>query len=181
MSAYKFNNPDGIYFITFAVVQWVDAFTRKELTDIVIDSLGFCQKKKGLVIHGWCLMSNHLHLIISRNGTPSFSDIMRDFKKFTSGQIIQAVQNIPESRKNWMMWLFQSAGQKNANNKHYQFWQQDNHPIELVTNQFMEQKLDYIHQNPVKAMLVDTPEHYLLSSARDYAGTKGLLAIDFLE
>jgi putative transposase len=69
-----------------------------------------------------------------------------------------------------MMWLFKSAGAKNKTNKHYQFWQQNNHPKELETNVSKDQKLNYIHMNPVKAGLVDEPEHYKWSSARDYCG-----------
>jgi hypothetical protein len=79
-----------------------------------------------------------------------------------------------------MLWLFKSAGAKNKRNKDYQFWQQDNHPEELESNHFKDQKLDYIHMNPVKAGLVDEPEHYRWSSARDYAGIKGLVKMEIL-
>jgi putative transposase len=79
-----------------------------------------------------------------------------------------------------MLWLFKSAGAKNKRNKDYQFWQQDNHPEELESNDFKDQKLDYIHMNPVKAGLVDEPEHYRWSSARDYAGVKGLVKMEIL-
>ncbi|MEL7001797.1 MAG: transposase [Bacteroidota bacterium] len=122
-AGYKIRNEEGIYFITFAVVEWGDVFTRKQYAEIVIDSLSFCQKEKGLIIYGWCLMSNHLHLIVSANGFNSLSDILRDFKKFTSRQIIKAIENNGrESRRNWMLWIFQSAGAKNSKNKNYQFW-----------------------------------------------------------
>jgi putative transposase len=77
-----------------------------------------------------------------------------------------------------MLWLFKSAGGKNKRNKTFQFWQQDNHPEELETNNFKDQKLEYIHMNPVKAGLVDEPEHYRWSSARDYAGTQGLVQVE---
>ena len=126
-------------------------------------------------------MSNHLHLIISRNGENSLSDILRDFKKYTANQILRNIHQPFESRKNWMLWLFKSAGTKNTNNTKYQFWRQDNHPEELISNRFMDQKLQYIHQNPVEAGWVEEPEHYRYSSARNYAGLDGLLKIDFLE
>ena len=74
-----------------------------------------------------------------------------------------------------MLWMFQRAGKKNPNNKYYQFWQQDNHPLELSTNEMMDQKLEYIHNNPVKAGLVLSPEEYLYSSAKNYAGEMGYL------
>ncbi len=181
--AYSFANPNGTYFVTFATVQWADAFTRKAYIDILLDSLRFCQTKKGLRIHAWCIMSNHIHLIISRASTPTLSDILRDLKKYTSVRILEAIQKAEtrESRKGWMLWLFRSAGEKNPNNEHYQFWQQENHPEELVTPPFLKQKMDYLHNNPVVAGLVDEPWEYRLSSARDYmTDRKGLLEIEFV-
>jgi REP element-mobilizing transposase RayT len=149
---------------------------------MVIESLHHCQIKKGLVIHAWCLMSNHLHLIISKKGKMQLEGILRDFKKFTSGTILKAIKDEPtESRKNWMIWIFKQAGKTNPNNRNFQFWQQDNHPEELITNEFIDQKLDYIHNNPVFAGLVDEPQHYRYSSARDYAGGKGLLDVVLIE
>ena len=79
-----------------------------------------------------------------------------------------------------MLWIFRSAGAKNTNNKKYQFWKQDSHAEQLISNKFMEQKLDYIHANPVVARLVDEPEEYVYSSARDYAGRKGALTIEMI-
>ncbi|WP_308706270.1 hypothetical protein [Marinoscillum sp. MHG1-6] len=127
-------------------------------------------------------MSNHIHLIISRKEhVEQLSDIVRDFKKFTSSKIIRSIEeNRNESRRNWMLWLFNSAGKKNSNNSNYQFWRQDNHAEQLLSNKFMTQKLDYIHRNPVESRLVEEPEAYLYSSARDYAGQVGLLSISLI-
>jgi putative transposase len=179
-TAYKFDNPDGIFFVTFTTVEWVDVFTRASNINIVINSLRFCQKKKGLVIHAWCIMTNHIHLIISRSGEKKLEEIVRDFKKFTSTQIIKAIQEEPESRRNWMLWIFKSAGKRNPNNINYQLWQQHSHPEELITNSFIDQKLEYIHNNILKTGIVENPEDYVFCSARDYAGKKGLLEIEFL-
>jgi putative transposase len=79
-----------------------------------------------------------------------------------------------------MVWIFQSAGKKNSNNKNHQFWQQDNHPIELSTNAMIDQRLHYIHMNSVKERIIDEPEHYVYSTAKDYSGGKGLIDVDFL-
>ena len=179
--AYQINDPDGIYFVTFATVEWVDVFTRQIYRDILVESLSYCRENKGLKIHAWCLMSNHLHLIISRNGDQSLSEILRDFKKFTSSQILKAINKEAESRKNWMIWLFRSAGKKNSRNSENQFWQQNNHAEWIESNNFINQKLNYIHNNPVQAGLVYEPEHYIYSSARDYSNMPGLLKIDFLD
>ena len=126
-------------------------------------------------------MSNHVHLIIS-GADGNLSDILRDFKKFTSKSIIAATETSKEeSRRNWMLWIFKKAGEKNSRNSSYQFWRQDNHAIQLDTVPFTLDKLNYLHSNPVKAGIVDQPEEYLLSSARDYHfGEGGLLPIEHL-
>ena len=79
-----------------------------------------------------------------------------------------------------MLEIFRRAGLNNSNNQTYQFWRQDNRPIEIFSNHVIEQKLDYVHNNPVVSGLVENAEDYLYSSARDYAGIKGLIAIEFL-
>jgi len=182
IGGYKIRNKEGIHFITFAVVEWVDVFTRKEYRDIVLDSIRFCQQEKGLILHAWCLMSNHIHLIISAKNNDT-SDILRDFKKFTSKQIIAAItNNAHESRRDWMLNIFKGQGEKNIRNTNYQFWRQDNHPKELYGLEFILQKLNYIHNNPVEAGIVERPEDYLYSSAKDYHATRkcGLLDLVFL-
>ena len=78
--------------------------------------------------------------------------LIRDIKKYTSTQIIEAIEkNDRESRKDQLLWLFKRAGAYNTNNTTYQFWQQHSHPIELNTNEKLQQRLDYIHNNPVEA------------------------------
>ena len=140
-----------------------------------LDSLRFCQGNKGLEIYAWCIMSNHVHLIIGTSQMP-MQDIIRDLKKYTSVKIIEAIkENQQESRKEWLLWMFERAGKKNPNNTNYQFWQQDNHPIELSNNEMMIQKLNYIHQNPVEEGIVLSSEAYLYSSAKNYAGMKDYL------
>jgi REP element-mobilizing transposase RayT len=179
---YKIRDQEGIYFISFAVVGWVDVFTRKKYCEILVESLKYCQSKKGLIIYAWCLMSNHIHLIVqARYG--DLSNIIRDFKKFTSAEIIKAILTNPvESRKDWMLKIFSEAGRQNCRNKNYQFWRQDNQPKVLFGEKFIDQKLNYIHNNPLVAGIVDKAEEYTCSSARDYYYGKpcGLLEVDFL-
>jgi len=179
VGGYKIRDIEGIYFITFAVVEWIDVFTRQQYRDIVLDSLRYCQKEKGLLIHGWCLMSNHIHLILSsKENNPS--DILRDFKKFTSKQIIEAIQsNKKESRREWMLEIFAKQGKKNSRNSNFQFWRQENRPIEIFSTKFIVQKLNYIHNNPVEAGIVHHAVDYIYSSAVDYYG-KGKGQIDIV-
>jgi REP element-mobilizing transposase RayT len=160
----------------------VNVFTRKVYRDIVLDSIKHCQHKKCLILHAWCIMSNHLHLIAAAKEN-NLSDIIRDFKKFTSKQMINAIKdNELESRREWMLSIFKQKGEANSRNSEHQFWRQDNQPKELYSSAFVFQKLSYIHNNPVEAGVVDKPEEYLYSSARDYKQTKkcGLLDVVFI-
>jgi REP-associated tyrosine transposase len=176
---YKIRDQHGKYYLTFTVVGWIDVFTRKCYRDMLLDSLIYCQKEKDLVVYGYVIMSNHLHCILSSN-SGKLSDTIRDFKSHTSKQIINAIQETTESRKEWMIPLFKDNGLNNLRNKTFQFWQQNNHPIELHTNYFIDQKLNYIHNNPVEAGWVEKPEEYLYSSAKNYAGEKGLIDVELI-
>lgn len=168
---YKIRDQDKLYFVTFTVIRWLDVFTRREYRDIFLESLKHCQKNKGLEVCAYCIMPSHVHLIIGRNGDPALEGIVWDIKKYTTTKIIEAIRNNPqESRRDLLLWLFERAGTNNANNTRYQFWQQKYHPIELATNEMIDQRLDYIHNNPVEAGIVLSPEHYVYSSAMNYAG-----------
>lgn len=179
---YIIRDQNAIHFITFSVVQWIDVFSRKQYADIVADSLRYCQTNKGLNVHAWCIMSNHLHLILSVNQPTKLSDVLRDFKKFTSRMIVQAIsQNTRESRKGWMLWIFKKAGERNKRNEDYQFWQQENHPVECSTLEILQSRLIYLHENPVRAGLVRNEQDYLYSSGIDYyTEGKGLIDIVFV-
>ena len=169
------------YFLTMTVVDWVDIFTREDYRKIIVNSLKYCQEEKGLEIYAWCLMTNHLHMIASAkdDGKFTLSDILRDFKKFTNKAIIEKINEIPESRRHWLLDRFEFAGRFNDKIKYYKFWQDGNEAKEINTPEFIQQKLDYIHLNPVRAGWVAEPQHYLYSSAIDYSGGKGLIDIIF--
>ena len=152
-------------FITITVVGWIDVFTRTEYKDFIVQSLQHCQKHKGLEIYAYVIMTNHLHLVVYDSANP-LSDVLRDFKTYTSKMLFKMIEQNPhESRKQWMIALFKKAGQQNPLNLHHQFWQNENHPVALATHGMMQQKIDYIHQNPVKAGFVNEAYEYLYSSA----------------
>src|SRR5688572_30093855 len=115
-SKYRIANPDGLYFITFATVQWADVFTRPHYKNIMVESLKYCQQHKGLELYAWCLMTNHLHLIAAAKENHNLSDILRDLKKHTAKQLLQAIDHPEESRRKWLLWLFRAAGEQNSNN-----------------------------------------------------------------
>ncbi len=178
-SKYKVGEDAIPHFVTFSVVGWIDVFSREQYKELFVGSLKYCQENKGLVLHAWVIMTNHVHLIISSN-TNKIEHIVRDVKKYTSKQIIKAIQdNSSESRKEWMLNIFSYTGKHNNNNKDFQFWQQDYHPIELSSNEKIKQRLDYLHENPVRSGLVWEPWHYKYSSGIDYyTNEHGLLKIE---
>ena len=180
-SKYKVGEDAIAHFVTFSVVGWVDVFSRESYKEIFVDSLKHCQENKGLKLHAWVIMTNHVHLIISSESN-KLQDIVRDLKKYTSKKITAAIQENPtESRKEWMLNLFGYAGKNNANNKDHQFWKQDYHPIELNSAAKLKERLDYLHENPVRSGLVWEPWHYKYSSAIDYyTNEHGLLKIEHL-
>lgn len=179
---YKINDQGALYFLTFTVIDWVDIFTRKEHKIILIDSLNYCVENKGLTIYAWCLMSNHIHLIAQAGAGKNMSGIIRDFKKFTAKAIINEINNGNESRKSWILNRMEFRGKYLKRIEKYKFWEDGSHAVELDYNNpdMIDQKLEYIHNNPVSAMIVEMPEHYLFSSARDYCGIKGLVNISLL-
>lgn len=165
---YKFCEKDGAYFISFATVYWIDVFTRDDYFGCMIESLDYCRKNKGMEIYAYCIMPSHIHLIFrSSLGDPS--GLIRDLKGFTSRKILKVIEGNPqESRKEWLLWMFERVGKKNSNVKFRQFWQQNSNPIEIWSLKVFEQKLDYIHNNPVEAGSVTNPVDWKYSSARNY-------------
>jgi REP element-mobilizing transposase RayT len=173
---YKFHNPKAPYFVSFAVVEWLDVFTRNEYRQILLDCLDYCQKKKGMEIYAWVIMTNHMHLVFRSTTDYPPQYLLGDFKRFTSRKVIEAIKSNPkESRKEVLLKCFGHHGRRSSNCTNHQFWRHDNHPIELWSRKVIFQKINYIHRNPVVAGYVFRPEDYPYSSAVDYSGVKGLL------
>jgi putative transposase len=178
---YKFYNTDQLYFVTPTIVEWVDIFTRDIYRDIIVESLKFCMAKKDLQLYAWVIMTNHLHLIISSRGN-KLENIMRDFKRHTSEKIHEVLKNnITESRKKWMLDIFEKAGKENSNNINFQLWQQHNQPYFLDTYKKLNHRLQYLHLNPVRAGFTDVPEGWKYSSAKNYYGLNGMIDVLLIE
>ena len=174
---YKIRDQTLPHFITFTVVDWIDVFTRQTYKDVIIESLDYCIQNKGMILYGYVIMSNHIHIII-QSQEATLSDLIRDFKKFTAKSILEKIQNSPESRREWMLERFKLATESHSRNKNYQLWQYGNHPEEVYSSKFMWTKLDYIHLNPVRAGIVEKASHYVYSSASNYVSDSGLLKIE---
>ena len=175
-TAYQISEQDELHFVTFQIVRWIDIFTRKAYRDIVIDSLRFCQQNKGLEIYAFVIMSNHIHLLI-RSETGKLSDTIREFKSFTAKKILEAVNTESESRREWILNLFEFSARQHKGNGKYQVWTHENHAEIVYSNSFMDSKIKYLHENPIRAGIVEKEEDYLYSSARNYAGLEGVLEV----
>ena len=116
-TSYRIKNEEGLYYLTFATVEWIDVFTRKRYKDIVVESLRYCQKEKGLALYSLVLMSNHMHLIVKAKEGYKLSAIIRDFKKFTAQQIIKSTKEEPESRREWLLSEMLKACKANSKGK----------------------------------------------------------------
>lgn len=173
---YKFHDSHGTYFVSFATVQWVDIFVRDEYMRLFLDSVQR-QEKNGLQLNAYCIMTNHVHLVFSATkGNPGIliNQIKSQFsKKFIS----LLLNNKSEYRKNRLLDMFINEAKATSASKHYKLWQHNNKPIELWSNHVIDQKINYIHNNPVKAGMVARPEHWKYSSARTYLGEEGMIDI----
>ncbi len=175
---YKFQNPQGVYFISFATVYWIDVFVRESYFQAFVESLEYCRKNKGMELFAYCILPSHVHMVFrDKNNDPG--KLVGELKTHTSKKI-QAliVDSEQESRKEWMLWMMERAGSINSNVKKRQFWQQHNQPIELWSNEVIDQKIDYIHNNPIECGFVSEPVCWKYSSAKNYAGEIGIIEID---
>jgi len=179
-SAYQIRNQHQVYFFTFQVVGWADIFSRKIYRDILLESFDYCRKSKGLVLYAYVIMTNHVHTIMQSNNG-DLSGLVRDFKKFTSKRILKEVEkNKQESRRDWLEMVFKYHAKYNKRTAGIQLWTHENHAVELSSNEMIDSRIEYIHENPVSAGIVEKAEDYLYSSARNYTESPALLEIDLI-
>ena len=170
-SRYKFIYPDQPHFMTLTVQGWLPVFTRHESVDILLQSFRFLMNE-GLRIHAWVILENHLHLIAQSQQLDN--DIAR-FKSFTARQLLGYLQ---QRKATTLLNQLQQLKLAHKTDRQSQLWQEGVHPEWISSSEMMKQKIEYIHQNPVKRGYVDHAEHWRYSSARDYACSEGLLAVD---
>ncbi|MBD3723807.1 MAG: transposase [Flavobacteriaceae bacterium] len=178
---YKATTTEDAYFVTITTVGWVDVFTRLNQKHNIIEALKYCQENKGSEIYAYCIMSSHIHLLCKGTNGFVLSDIIRDFKKFTAKKIIQTILIEPESRREWMLEFFKKSCEHLRRNQEYKVWQNGYHAEQIYSNSFIKQKIEYIHNNPVKDKIVSNPEDYYFSSARNYAGLENDLEVVTIE
>ena len=165
MSELRKTNTDHPYFLTLTVAGWIDVFTRQRYNDEVIKNLAYCMNHKGLEVFEYVIMPSHIHLI-ARCLNGNLSDVLRDFKSYTAKSILKMIEEEPgESRREWLLHMFKYYAKFQQQNANYMFWEKTNHPIELSWGLILQQKIEYIHHNPVKAGYVVDPTAWYYSSA----------------
>lgn len=176
---FKIRDQASTHFVTFTIEGWIDIFSRQRYRDIILDSLQYCRKEKGLKIGAYVIMSNHIHAILTASNA-NLSDVIRDFKTFTSKAITKSIMQEPESRKDWLLYMFKFYANQKASSDWFKVWTNNNHPEAIFSDEFMRTKLNYIHLNPVRVGIVAEPSHYKYSSASNYETGRGLIEIDYL-
>ncbi|MFK0571578.1 REP-associated tyrosine transposase [Endozoicomonas sp.] len=162
-SRYKFTLPDKPHFLTLTVLHWIPVFTRPHTVAILLDSLRYLMKED-FQLYAYVILENHLHLLAQ---SPQLDKDIARYKSYTARLLIDYLK-----KRKVRTILDQLAFYKKQHkpDRVFQFWQEGAHPELIIDESMMEQKVDYIHQNPVKRGYVDLPEHWRYSSARNYVG-----------
>ncbi len=173
-SRYKIYEPTHLHFMTCTVLHWISIFTRTETTEIIFNSLRYLQKTDNFKLYAYVILENHLHLIASSD---DIAQSMRKFKAHTAKEILKLLE-----QNNVRTILDQLTFYKKAHKTQtvYQFWQEGTQPKHISSEKMMIEKINYIHQNPVKRGYVDDARDWRYSSARDYEDEVGLIDVEKL-
>ena len=165
MSRWKVVPGIEYYFATTTVINWQNIFAAIPCFDVIIDSLKYCIKNKALHVHGYVIMPNHAHYLLSTEEGKNLSDVMRDFGTHTSRGITEFL----EQEKGFdVLEVFRAAAEADGRGNRYKVWQDGFHPIAIESERFFLEKLLYMHENPVRKGFVDRPEQWRYSSTRNY-------------
>ncbi len=156
-------NENEMHFLTLTIIEWIDIFTKPEYFKVIIDSLKYCRKNKGLKVYEYVIMTNHIHLIVKAKQGYKLSQIASDFKKHTTREILKLLEQ--DNRRYILNLTENSFAKKKGYDK--QIWQRENYPEVILSEKFLRQKIRYIYKNPVKKEYVVNPEDWLYSSARN--------------
>ena len=168
---YKFCDDAYPYFMTCTLVGWTGVFTRPAAVHEVLESWRFLQRNHRLVLYGYVVMENHLHFIAS---SKHLGKEVGDFKSYVARKIIDHLKAVNDS---WLLRQLEFLKAPNKTDRDYQLWQEGSHPQMIQNDEMMRQKLEYMHNNPVRRGYVDDPVHWRHSSARNYAGMPALLEV----
>lgn len=170
-SRYKIYEPTHPHFVTRTVLNWLPIFTRKESTEILIDSLKYLQKEENLKLYAYVILENHIHLVAQSD---DIGRSMRHFKSFTAKVLLKLLQ---KEGAETLLKQFRFYKKAHKRDRTYQIWQEGYQPKLIQSDAMMTDKIRYIHENPIKRGCVDKARHWRYSSARDYEGMTGLIEV----
>jgi putative transposase len=174
--------PQDCSYLTFNVVDWIDVFIRQTYKQIIVDALNYCIESKKFTVYAWCLMTNHLHMLARAQDGSGLAMIEKEFKKYTTTKILEAIDIEPDLRRSWMLQRFENCSLTLKKIEKFQLWQTCTNPTYIDFKQVykLQERVLYIHENPIRDGIVDKPEHYLYSSATDYAGKPGMVKVNVI-
>ena len=177
---YKIYQGDEVYFVTFTIVEWLKVLENDDYKNIIINSIRYYQENKGLIVYGYCIMPNHVHMITQATGKYSISEILRDLKKFTARSIVKKIEDEKPEGYNDILATFVEAGKTLKRITTYKVWQDGNRAKIVYSNKFLMEKLNYIHNNPVEYSLCSVPWEYKYSSGSNYSEMESVLKVELL-
>ena len=175
-------NPQDCSYLTFNVVDWIDVFIRPTYKQIIVDALNHCVETKKFTIYSWVLMTNHMHLLARAQDGSGLAMIEKEFKRYTTTKILEAIDIEPDLRRSWMLQRFESCSLSLKKIEKLQLWQTCTNPTYIDFKQVykLHERVLYIHENPIRDGIVSCPEHYTYSSAIDYTGKTGMVKVNVI-
>ncbi len=175
------DNARSCFFLTLNTIDCVDVFIRPVYKQVVVHTLNHFIEQDKLNVYAWCLMSNHLRLLVQIDNEDELTRFQQEFKTFTTEKILEAIDAEPEVRRSWMLWHFKNLNERSINHS-LRIWQTNNvwNKVDQCNHDLLQDHFEHIHQEPVRDRIVDSPIEYKYSSARDYMGMKGLVNISKL-
>ena len=176
-SRYKIlKNDNSLYFLTLNVILKIPVFTNSSYMDIILENFAFYREHQHLKIFSYVIMDNHIHFIASH--PDNLSQVIQNFKSYTAKKLLHRLQS---DNRNWILELMTNLKADYKTESTYQFWQEGNHPKQIQDIEMYNQKVEYIHYNPVRRGLVSNEEDWIYSSAKNFLGLESVFQVDELE
>jgi REP element-mobilizing transposase RayT len=174
---------DACYFLTLNTVNKIDLFVRPAYKQVIADALNHFVRAQGLNLYAWCLMSSHLHLVLRTKDAAAPAFFERDFKKYTTPALLKTIEMEMDLRRDWMLQRFEEYSRSLRRLEKFNLWQNCSSPLRIDQEQprLLMDRIIHVHENPVREAIVDQPEAYLFSSARDYVGIRGLVEVKVVQ
>ena len=172
-SRYYVREQGQAHFVTSTIVEWLPVFTSPACCDILVQSLDYCRRNKGVSIYAWVIMENHFHAVLQAE---ELSRAVTDLKKFTARHLLAKLQT---ERRGWLVERLIANRAAHKHESIAQVWQEGFHPQAIYSDEVMLQKINYIHANPVRRGWVSAAEHWRYSSAHEQLpGSRPMMRCD---